>query len=145
MIKHNFWYCKRGYFPWGKISRKCRQDISRGGNFHDTSPFFLHKGIWVLFSREGNFCEEAQKNRQKRKNYPRTKISTFTVSSCMKICERFDFFFWQVAELVRELRMELDQLLTDKIKNPHMDLCTCPKGSKIIDTIVRLITTQWNL
>ncbi|KAK3093635.1 hypothetical protein FSP39_018307, partial [Pinctada imbricata] len=48
----------------------------------------------------------------------------------------------KVAELVRELRMELDQLLSDKIKNPHMDLCTCPKGSKIIDTIVKLITTQ---
>ncbi|CAC5361083.1 DHX57 [Mytilus coruscus] len=48
----------------------------------------------------------------------------------------------QIAELVRELRTELDQLLTDKIKNPHMDLCTCPKGSKIIDTIVTLITTQ---
>ncbi|XP_060083551.1 putative ATP-dependent RNA helicase DHX57 [Ylistrum balloti] len=48
----------------------------------------------------------------------------------------------QVAELVKELRLELDQLLSDKIQNPHMDLLTCPKGSKIIDTIVRLITTQ---
>lgn len=44
---------------------------------------------------------------------------------------------------MRELRLELDQLLTDKIQNPHMDLCTCPKGSKIIDTIVKLISTQW--
>ncbi|WAR00710.1 DHX57-like protein [Mya arenaria] len=48
----------------------------------------------------------------------------------------------QIAELVRELRSELDQLLADKIENPHMDLCTCPRGSKIIDTIVKLITTQ---
>ncbi|XP_053396236.1 putative ATP-dependent RNA helicase DHX57 [Mercenaria mercenaria] len=48
----------------------------------------------------------------------------------------------QIAELVRELRLELDHLLEDKIKNPHMDLCTCPRGSKIIDTIVKLITTQ---
>ncbi|XP_062600658.1 putative ATP-dependent RNA helicase DHX57 [Saccostrea cucullata] len=48
----------------------------------------------------------------------------------------------KVAELVRELRLELDQLLTDKIQNPHMDLCNCPKGSKIIDTIVKLISTQ---
>ena len=31
-------YCKRGYFRWGKISRKCWQDISRGGYFHDTTP-----------------------------------------------------------------------------------------------------------
>ncbi|XP_013395575.1 putative ATP-dependent RNA helicase DHX57 [Lingula anatina] len=48
----------------------------------------------------------------------------------------------EVADLVRELRMELDQLLEDKIRNPNMDLITCPRGSKIINTIVHLITTQ---
>ncbi|KAJ8013856.1 hypothetical protein DPEC_G00034150, partial [Dallia pectoralis] len=48
----------------------------------------------------------------------------------------------QVAELVKELRWELDQLLEDKIKNPSMDLCTCPRGSRIIHMIVKLITTQ---
>ena len=48
----------------------------------------------------------------------------------------------QIAELVRELRLELDQLLQDKIENPNMDLCTCPRGNKIISTIVKLITTQ---
>ncbi|XP_049640202.1 putative ATP-dependent RNA helicase DHX57 [Suncus etruscus] len=48
----------------------------------------------------------------------------------------------QVAELVRELRGELDQLLQDKIKTPSMDLSTCPRGSRIISTIVKLVTTQ---
>ncbi|KAM5292053.1 putative ATP-dependent RNA helicase DHX57 isoform 2-T2 [Ctenodactylus gundi] len=48
----------------------------------------------------------------------------------------------QVAELVKELRCELDQLLQDKIKNPSIDLCTCPRGSRIISTIVKLVTTQ---
>ncbi|KAJ1154417.1 hypothetical protein NDU88_007169 [Pleurodeles waltl] len=48
----------------------------------------------------------------------------------------------QVAELVKELRSELDQLLQDKIKNPTMDLCTCPRGSRIISMIVKLVTTQ---
>lgn len=48
----------------------------------------------------------------------------------------------QVAELVKELRCELDQLLQDKIKNPSMDLCSCPRGSRIISMIVKLITTQ---
>ncbi|KAL4238484.1 ATP-dependent RNA helicase [Mactra antiquata] len=48
----------------------------------------------------------------------------------------------QIAELLKELRSELNQLLSDKIQNPHMDLCTCPRGSKIIETIVKLITTQ---
>nr|XP_056709065.1 putative ATP-dependent RNA helicase DHX57 [Euleptes europaea] len=48
----------------------------------------------------------------------------------------------QVAELVKELRCELDQLLHDKIKNPSMDLFTCPRGSRIISMIVKLVTTQ---
>ncbi|XP_074845384.1 putative ATP-dependent RNA helicase DHX57 [Carettochelys insculpta] len=48
----------------------------------------------------------------------------------------------QVAELVKELRCELDQLLQDKIKNPSMDLCSCPRGSRIISMIVKLVTTQ---
>lgn len=48
----------------------------------------------------------------------------------------------QVAELVKELRWELDQLLEDKIRNPSMDLCSCPRGSRIIHMIVHLITTQ---
>ena len=60
--------CKRGYYRWGEISQKCWQDISRGGN---------HKGIWVLFSRGGNFHDEDKS----AKNYPNAKISTFTVSS----------------------------------------------------------------
>ncbi|XP_066481425.1 putative ATP-dependent RNA helicase DHX57 [Tiliqua scincoides] len=48
----------------------------------------------------------------------------------------------QVAELVKELRCELDQLLQDKVKNPSMNLCTCPRGSRIISMIVKLVTTQ---
>ncbi|XP_070590792.1 putative ATP-dependent RNA helicase DHX57 [Erythrolamprus reginae] len=48
----------------------------------------------------------------------------------------------QVAELVKELHNELDQLLQEKIKNPSMDLCTCPRGSRIINLIVKLVTTQ---
>uniref|UniRef100_A0A8C4YW87 RNA helicase n=1 Tax=Gadus morhua TaxID=8049 RepID=A0A8C4YW87_GADMO len=48
----------------------------------------------------------------------------------------------QVAELVKELRSELDQLLEDKIRSPSMDLCTCRRGSRIIHMIVQLISTQ---
>uniref|UniRef100_A0A8C0REH8 RNA helicase n=2 Tax=Canis lupus familiaris TaxID=9615 RepID=A0A8C0REH8_CANLF len=55
---------------------------------------------------------------------------------------RFAAASHQVAELVKELRCELDQLLQDKIKNPSIDLCTCPRGSRIISTIVKLVTTQ---
>ncbi|KAM6433419.1 putative ATP-dependent RNA helicase DHX57 [Rhynochetos jubatus] len=55
---------------------------------------------------------------------------------------RFAAASHQVAELVKELRCELDQLLQDKIKNPSMDLCMCPRGSRIISMIVKLVTTQ---
>ncbi|XP_070180183.1 putative ATP-dependent RNA helicase DHX57 [Littorina saxatilis] len=55
---------------------------------------------------------------------------------------RFQASSGQVAELLKELRVELDQLLEDKIQNPNMDLSNCPRGSRIIDTIVTLITTQ---
>ncbi|XP_027721058.1 putative ATP-dependent RNA helicase DHX57 [Vombatus ursinus] len=55
---------------------------------------------------------------------------------------RFAAASHQVAELVKELRCELDQLLQDKIKNPSMDLSTCPRGSRIISMIVKLVTTQ---
>lgn len=48
----------------------------------------------------------------------------------------------QVAELVKMLRWELDQLLEDKIRSPSTDLCTCPRGSRIIHMIVHLISTQ---
>lgn len=48
----------------------------------------------------------------------------------------------QVAELVKELRWELDELLEDKIRNPSVDLCSCPRGSRIIHMIVHLISTQ---
>ena len=40
---------KRGYFRWGEISRKCWQDISLEGNFHDTTPIFFIKAYWFYF------------------------------------------------------------------------------------------------
>ncbi|XP_062852222.1 putative ATP-dependent RNA helicase DHX57 [Trichomycterus rosablanca] len=55
---------------------------------------------------------------------------------------RFSAASHEVAELLKELRWELDQLLEEKIKNPSMDLITCPRGSRIIHTIVSLISTQ---
>uniref|UniRef100_A0A4W4E6C5 Putative ATP-dependent RNA helicase DHX57 n=1 Tax=Electrophorus electricus TaxID=8005 RepID=A0A4W4E6C5_ELEEL len=55
---------------------------------------------------------------------------------------RFAATSHEVAELVKELRWELDQLLEEKIRNPSMNLITCPRGSRIIHTIVSLISTQ---
>ena len=54
----------------------------------------------------------------------------------------FNFKSLQVATLVQDLRRELDRLLENKIENPSLDLMSCARGSRIIDTIVRLISTQ---
>ena len=54
-------YHKRGHFCLEKVLRKCWQDFSLGGNFHDTkcTPIsFIKAYAWVLFSRGNNFCEE---------------------------------------------------------------------------------------
>ena len=42
----------------------------------------------------------------------------------------------------QEMRLELDNLLEDKISSPNTDLMTDPRGSAIIKTIVRLISTE---
>lgn len=60
----------------------------------------------------------------------------------LKRKDAYSLGFFQVAELVKMLRWELDRLLEDKIQSPSMDLCSCPRGSRIIHMIVHLISTQ---
>ena len=57
-------YCKRGYFRWGKISRKHWQDFSRGGNFQDTTPISFIKAYGFYFYMGVIFAKKtkAQKN-----------------------------------------------------------------------------------
>ena len=50
--------------------------------------------------------------------------------------------FLQIATLIQDLRKELDRLLENKIENPSLDVMSCARESRIIDTIVRLISTQ---
>ena len=67
-------YCKRGYFRWGKISQKCWQDISRGGNFHDTTPISFIK-VYGYYVRVGViFCE----NVKSRKLPPRENFHFYS-------------------------------------------------------------------
>ena len=47
-----------------------------------------------------------------------------------------------IAELLKEMRLELDSLLEEKISSPEMDLLASPRGSAVIKTIVRLISTE---
>ena len=62
-------YCRRGYFRWGKISRKCWQDISRGGNFHDSTHIFFINAYGFYF-RVGVIFAKKTKSRKTRKLPP---------------------------------------------------------------------------
>ena len=70
-------YCKRGYFRWGKISRKCRQDILRGGNFHDTTHIFFRKAYGFYF-RVGVIFAKMTKSRKPRKLPPRENFHVYS-------------------------------------------------------------------
>ena len=69
-------YCKGGYFHWGKISRKCWQDISRGGNFHDTTSISFIKAYGFYFCVGVIFVKKTKA--RKTQKLPHVKISTFT-------------------------------------------------------------------
>ena len=70
-------YCKRGYFRWWEISRKCWQDISRGGNFYDTIPISFIK-VYRFYFRVGVIFAKKTKTRTTLK-LPHAKFFTFTV------------------------------------------------------------------
>ena len=71
-------YCKRGYFCWGKISRNCCQDISRGGNFHDTTPMSFIKA-YGFYIRVGVIFAKKTKARKTRKLPPRENFHVYSI------------------------------------------------------------------
>ena len=71
-------YCKRCYFRWGKISRKCWQDISRGGNFHDTTHISFIKAYGFYF-RVGVIFTKNTKARKTRKLPPRENFHVYSI------------------------------------------------------------------
>ena len=75
------YYCKRGYFRWGKISRKCWQDISRGGNFHDAAPICFIKAFGFYF-RTGVIFAKKTKARKTRILTPRENFHVYSILYC---------------------------------------------------------------
>jgi len=47
-----------------------------------------------------------------------------------------------IAELLKEMRVEMDHMLEEKIATPNLDLMTDKRGSIIIKTIIRLLSTE---
>ena len=70
-------YCKRGYFRWGKISRKYWQDISRGGYFHDTTPNSFIK-VYGFYFCVGVIFAKKTKARKTRKLPPRENFHVYS-------------------------------------------------------------------
>ena len=73
-------YFKRGYFHWGKISRKCWQDLSRGGNFHDISPISFIKSYGFNFPAGEIFAKNAI-SQKTRKLPPRENFHVYSTTS----------------------------------------------------------------
>ena len=81
-MEHNprplqFCYCKRGYFRWGEILQKCWQDISRGGNFHDTAHISFIKAYGFNF-RVGVIFAKKTKAQQTRKLPPHENFHVYS-------------------------------------------------------------------
>ena len=76
--RFHYMYCKRGYFHWGKISRKCWQDITRGGNFHDSTPISFIKAYGFYF-RVGVIFAKKTKARKTRKLPPRENVHVYSI------------------------------------------------------------------
>ena len=70
-------YCKGGYFRWGKISRRCSQDISRGGNFQDSTPISFIKAYGFYFS-VGVILARKTKAQKTRKLPPRENFHVYS-------------------------------------------------------------------
>ena len=72
-------YCKRGYFRWGEISRKRWQDISRGGNCHETTPIpFIN--AYGFYFRMGIIFAKTTKARKMQKIPPRENIHVYSIT-----------------------------------------------------------------
>ena len=89
-------YCKRGYFRWGKFSRKCLQDISRGGNFHNSPPISFIKAYGFYFRVGGKFHEEDKSAKiTPMGKFPRLQYQTsvcYTVHASRMTCINFRLF-----------------------------------------------------
>ena len=75
-------YCKRGYFRWGKISRKYWQDISRGGNFQGTTPISFREAYGFYF-RAGIIFAKNAKAQKTRKLPPRKNFHVYSTVNCL--------------------------------------------------------------
>ena len=79
------WYCKRGYFRWGKISWKCLQDSSPGGNFYDT-PISFVKAYGFYFCVGVIFVKKTKVQKNTQKLPPRKNVHVYSKYMYIILC-----------------------------------------------------------
>jgi len=63
------------------------------------------------------------------------------IAELLKVSQLF-FHERKVYIFFKEIRVELDNLLLEKIASPNLDLMTDRRGSIIIKTITKILTTE---
>ena len=101
-------YCTRGYFRWGKISRKCKTDITRGCNFHIT---YKYKEDFAI-------------NAHSRK-LPHTKISTFTEVDKYLIRGNSSYSEFWIKILTSYLFWYMYRTMNQSFNLMHLNYITC--------------------
>ena len=77
-------YRKRGYFRWGKISRKRWQDISRRGNFHHTTSISFITAYGFYF-RMGVIFVKKTKVLKTQKLPPRENFHIYSIQKQLTV------------------------------------------------------------
>ena len=98
-------YCTRGYFRWGKNSRKCKTDITRGCNFHKL----------ISIKRISHT----------RENYPHTKISTFTEVDKYLIRGNSSYSKFWIKILTSYLFWYMYRTMNQAFNLVHLNYITC--------------------
>ena len=113
-------YRKRGYFRWGKISRKCCQDLSLGGNFRDSSQISLIKSYGFYYRVGGNFREEDSIAKNAKitptRKFPRFQYLIIREFDLYEITKDFNGALWSAS---RE-RIPFRKIGSVSIENLHM-------------------------
>ena len=102
----------------------------------------LQRGQFVLSLEDGWIKFVAAEHRQVQLNYINRNSPNMFEYQLGEYQVNHVFCHNRMAELLKEMRYELDQLLAEKIQDPKLDLVTYGRGKLIIETIVHLISTE---
>ena len=109
-------YCKRGYFRWGKISRKYGKDISIGGNFHYTTRISLIKSYGFNFRAGENFAKKAI-SRKTRKLPPRENFHVYSMGNLIWIDYQVGIAYWNILVTYNKPKSQKQTFLYPQLKN----------------------------